>query len=58
MLKIKILHPFKDKNTGKVYKKGDTAEMTVKRINEINRSNPNFIELVETTVAEKKTESK
>lgn len=57
MLKIKILHPFKDKNTGKVYKKGDTVEMTVKRINEINRNNPNFIELVE-TVAEKKTESK
>lgn len=58
MIKVRILHPFKDKHTGKVYEKGATVDMTAKRINEIIRSNPSFIELVETAVAEKKTENK
>ena len=58
MIKVRILHPFKDKHNGKVHEKGATVDMTAKRINEIIRSNPSFIELVETAVAEKKTENK
>lgn len=46
MIKVKVLIPFNDKYTGKQYKKGDTLEMTAKRINEINRTG-SFIELVE-----------
>lgn len=58
MIKVRILHPFKDKHTGKVHEKGATVDMTAKRINEIIRSNPKFIELVETAVAEKKPDNK
>ncbi len=46
MIKVKVIIPFNDKNTGKEYKKGDVVEMSAKRINEIN-SKGRYIVLVE-----------
>lgn len=36
-MKMKVLIPFIDKYTGKKYKKGDIAEVTAKRFNEIQK---------------------
>ena len=36
-MKMKVLIPFTDKYTKKQYKKGDIAEVTAKRFNEINK---------------------
>lgn len=47
MVKVKILIPFIDKETGKFYEKvGDVIELTPKRFNEIT-SKGKFIQLVE-----------
>ena len=45
-MKAKVLIPFRDKYTKKVYKKGDIIDVTVKRFNEI-ATKGNYIQLVE-----------
>lgn len=37
MIKAIVLIPFKDKENGNVYKKGDIVEFTAKRFNEITK---------------------
>lgn len=34
-MKVKVLIPYKDKETKKIHKKGDVIDVTVKRFNEI-----------------------
>ena len=45
-MKVKVLIPFRDKETKKEYKKGDLIDVTVKRFNEIT-ANGRYIQLVE-----------
>ena len=45
MLKVKVLIPFRDIHTGKIYKKGDTINVTTKRFVEIIRKG-DFVEIV------------
>ncbi len=44
-MKVKVLIPFRDKYTGKVYKKGEVIEVTAARFNEITAKGK-YIELV------------
>lgn len=45
--KVLINQPFKDiYNPKKIYKPGDTAEMTVERITEIKAVNPDFVTVI------------
>ena len=44
-MKVKVLIPFKDKETKKVHKKGDVIDITVKRVNEITANK--YIQIVE-----------
>ena len=57
MIKKKVLvnEPFKDVyNPKKIYKPGDTAEMTAERVAEIKAVNPNFVTVIgEVEVPEK-----
>ena len=46
MAKFKVNHPFKNKETGEVYKSGQEIEITVKRAKEINKNNKNKVEMV------------
>ena len=45
-MKVKVLIPFKDKETKKVHKKGDIIDVTAKRFNEITAKGK-YIQLVE-----------
>ncbi len=45
-MKVKVLIPFRDKETKKEYKKGEVIEITAKRCNEIMTAG-RFIQLVE-----------
>lgn len=45
-MKAKVLIPFKDKNTKKIYKKNDIIDVTVTRFNEITTKGK-YIQLVE-----------
>lgn len=45
-MKAKVLIPFRDKETKKGYKKGNTIDVTAKRFNEITAKG-RFIQLVE-----------
>ena len=47
-MKVKVLIPFCDKNTGKKYKKGDVIDITTKRFNEIAKKG-RYLEVVEDT---------
>lgn len=45
-MKAKVLIPFKDKNTKKIYKKNDIIDVTITRFNEITAKGK-YIQLVE-----------
>ena len=47
-MKVKVLIPFRDKETKKAYKKGDIIDVTVKRFNEITTKG-RYVELIEET---------
>lgn len=45
-MKVKVTNPFKDKNTGRLYKVGEELDFSVERINEIAKVG-GLIELLE-----------
>ena len=47
-MKVKVLIPFCDKNTGKKYKKADIIDITVMRFNEITTKG-RYVEPIEET---------
>lgn len=46
MVKAKIIHSFKDKETKQVYKPGEIVDLTLKRMKEINENNKNKVDYV------------
>ena len=47
-MKVKVIIPFRDKETKKKYKKGDIIDVTAKRYNEIV-TKARFVELIRET---------
>lgn len=46
MVKAKIIHSFKDKETKQIYKPGEIVDLTLKRMKEINENNKNKVDYV------------
>ena len=46
MVKAKIIHSFKDKETKQIYKPGEIVDLTLKRMKEINETNKNKVDYV------------
>lgn len=55
-MKVRVKTEFKDKYTGKLYRSGETLDMSVERINEVLTVG-NFIELMSEPVESKQEET-
>lgn len=53
-MKVKVIMPFKDKNTGKVHNTKEVFECTKDRFNDINKSGRFVVEVKEEEAANKK----